>query len=57
MIEKKSKVREAIDSLVSDAIIFLKGEKKLHERLPLYTQEELDQLYCIKKDIQKYPRR
>jgi len=48
------KVKDGINS----AIIFLKGEKKLESsHKPLYTKEELKELYSIKKDREKYPER
>jgi len=62
MIEKKSKIQQALDSLegaIRDAIIFLK--KPFDDTPPrvqrLYTEEELKQLYGIKKDIDRYPKR
>jgi hypothetical protein len=57
MAEEKSRVRIAIDSLISNAIIFLKGEDEKHDsQPPLYTKEEKDELYGIKKDIERYPK-
>jgi len=57
--EQKSKVRIAIDNLINNVIIFLKGEdeEKYDPQPPLYTKEEKQQLYGIKKDIEKYSKR
>ena len=59
MIEKKSKVRIAIDNLINDAIIFLKEpfEDKPPAIQKLYTEEEKKELYGIKKDLEQYPER
>lgn len=55
-MSEKSKIRKAVDSLIEGVIIFLEGERKYEERRPLYTREELDELYGIKKDIQRFPK-
>lgn len=55
---EKNKVREMLDNILNDVIVFLKGEKRENpfKNQPLYTKEELKQLYGIKKDIEKFPK-
>ena len=55
MPEEKSKVRRMIDSMKNDVIIFLKKPFREESRYgkPLYSKEELKELYGIKKDIRK----
>jgi hypothetical protein len=59
MENEKSKVRQAIDNLISGAIIWLHGEleEKPDSQPPLYTKEEKDEMFKIKKDIEKFPKR
>lgn len=50
---EKNKVREMLDGIVGDIIIFLKGEEKPENNPPLYTKEELKELYSVKKDVER----
>lgn len=55
---EKNKVREILDNILNEVIVFLKNEKPkvLPRNQPLYTDKELKQLYNIKKDIDKFPK-
>lgn len=50
-------LRDKVKNMINSSIIFLKGEKRQKESFirPLYTKEELHELYNIKKDLEKYP--
>lgn len=51
-------LQDKIKSTFDEVIIFLKGEESPPKsQQPLYTKEELRELYGIKKDIEKYPRK
>lgn len=57
---KENLVRKALDNLkegLTKTIIFLKGEEKFQSQPPLYTPEELKELYGIKKDIERFPKK
>lgn len=57
MPEEKSKVRQAIDSLKSSAIVFLFGEKEESpSQVKFYTKDEIEELEGTKRDIQRYPK-
>lgn len=50
-------LRDKVKSSIGGAIIFLKGEKeKTGGRRPIYTEEELKELYRD-KDIEKFPKK
>jgi hypothetical protein len=56
--EEKSKIRQVIDGIANNVIIFLKGEEEeFDSQPPLYTKEEKKELFSIKKDLEKYPER
>ena len=59
-MQEKSKVRMAIEGIISGAIIFLMGEDDgvPPRATPLYTKEEKEEInFSIKRDLEKYPRR
>lgn len=51
-------LQEKLKSTFDEVIVFLKGEKSEEKsQIPLYTKEEKKELYNIKKDIDKFPRK
>lgn len=48
---------EKIKESLEEVIIFLKGEDEENKDKQLYTDEEMRELYGIKKDIQKFPKK
>ncbi len=60
METKKSKVREALDSLIEGTMAFLLGEEENDDetgQVKLYTPEERKELMGVKKDIEMSRRR
>ena len=56
--EIKMSLQDKIKSAFDEVIVFLKGEESSEKpQQPLYTKEELKELYSIRKDIEKYPRK
>ena len=51
-------LKDKIVDMINEVIVFLKGEEdNPNEPLrPLYTNEELKEMYSIKKDIEKFPK-
>lgn len=49
-------LRDKVQNTFSDLIIFLKGEEKsdFYIRRPIFTKEEMQKIYGIKKDLRKF---
>jgi len=49
-------LKDKVVSAFDDFIIFLKGEEKsdFYIRRPIFTKEEMQKIYGIKKDLRKF---
>uniref|UniRef100_A0A6M3Y318 Uncharacterized protein n=1 Tax=viral metagenome TaxID=1070528 RepID=A0A6M3Y318_9ZZZZ len=49
-------LRDKVKDMINSSVIFLKGEKRDQKSFirPLYTKEELKELYNIKKSLEKF---